>query len=111
MNIGAIFWHNLVCMNLPKNVGASAHARAELAKATWRQPPSAVQSSEARQRLWPQPFAELRSAGQPGAAAPTQSVRLHWGLLFLLLSVLALHTTPQAQGAAVVTFTLDFPGS
>jgi hypothetical protein len=36
--------------------------------------------------------------------------RLHWTLCLLLL-VLALHLTARAQETAVITFTLDFPGS
>jgi hypothetical protein len=116
MNIRPFFWHNLVCMNLPKNVGASAHARAAVPQATWGQPPSAVRRSQAP-RMVSTRGVELRSTGQPRAAVPTWLVvlprersRLHRVLCLLLFS-LSWHAYASAQDPAVVTFTLDFPGS
>ena len=60
------------------------HTLIALPEATWGQPPSAVQFSEAEQVLRPGPAffhliirqtVELRSTGQPGAAVPTCSWR------------------------------------
>ena len=74
--IGPTFWHNLFCMTLGKNVGASALARAAAPRTL--------------------PHERGRSC-------------LHWTLLFLVL--LGLPWAARAQAPAVVTFTLDFPGS
>jgi hypothetical protein len=67
MIIRLIFWHNLVCMNLPRNVAA--------------------------------PYERGRSRPH-----------LHRALCLLLL-MFSWHSNARAQEAAVVTFTLDFPGS
>jgi hypothetical protein len=47
-------------------------------QSTWGQPPSAVQSSEARRGFACAKIAELRSAGQPRAAVPTWTVVILW---------------------------------
>jgi len=67
MIIRLIFWHNLVCMNLPRNVAA--------------------------------PYERGRSRPH-----------LHRALCLLLL-MFSWHSNARSQEAAVVTFTLDFPGS
>jgi hypothetical protein len=67
MNIWPFFWHNLICMNFPRNV-ATLHER--------------------------------------GRSRP----HLHRALCFLLV-IFSWHYSARAQEAAVVTFTLDFPGS
>jgi hypothetical protein len=67
MNARPVFWHNLVCMNLPRNVAA------------------------------------LYERG-------CSRRHLHRALCLLLL-IFSWHSKAWAQEAAVVTFTLDFPGS